>query len=189
MAFVRLLHLVAAPAPARFVSSATTARLPCSDCSRPFLPCDEVVEPLLGGDVLGEAAQGDHRGVRVAVVEPRHRHLPAGIEALPFASPRRVDGNQLDEAVPDVGLPSIRRVSAAHAPHPLIVRRLASERQGSRDTSTSSVWKKRERHQPRPGRRMRSSSRRRRLLGRPSPRTAFMPGAISRMTGGGLLSM
>ena len=41
---------------------------------------------------------------------------------------------------------------------------------------------------PPPARRIRSSSRRRRLLGRPSPRMAMMPGAISRMTGGGLLS-
>ena len=45
------------------------------------------------------------------------------------------------------------------------------------------------RDQPRGARRMRSSSRRRRLLGRPSPRIALMPGAISRTTGGGLLSM
>ena len=42
--------------------------------------------------------------------------------------------------------------------------------------------------QPGPARRIRSSSRRRPLLGRPSPRIALMPGAISRMTGGGLLS-
>ena len=39
-----------------------------------------------------------------------------------------------------------------------------------------------------PARRIRSSSRRSCLLGRPSPRIALMPGAISRMTGGGLLS-
>jgi hypothetical protein len=45
------------------------------------------------------------------------------------------------------------------------------------------------RDQPRGALRIRSSSRRRRLLGRPAPRTALMPGAISRITGGGVLSM
>ncbi len=39
-----------------------------------------------------------------------------------------------------------------------------------------------------PTRRMRSSSRRRRLLGRPSPRTTLMPGASSETTGGGVWS-
>ena len=43
-------------------------------------------------------------------------------------------------------------------------------------------------HPAPPIRRIRSSSRRRRLLGRPSPRIALMPGATSRTTGGGLLS-
>ena len=44
---------------------------------------DEVVEPLVGRHVLGDAAQGDHRRVGVAVDEPGHGHLPAGVDALP----------------------------------------------------------------------------------------------------------
>jgi hypothetical protein len=58
----------------------------------------------------------------------------------------------------------------------------------STDRTLASPARRSNGRQRRPSRNIRSSSRRRRLLGRPSPWTALMPGAISRTTGGGLLS-
>ena len=58
---------------------------------------DVVVEPLVGLHVLGDAAQGDHRGVGVAVDEPRHGHLPAGIDDAP--GPRRPPDRALTDSM------------------------------------------------------------------------------------------
>lgn len=43
---------------------------------------DDVVEPLLGGQVLGDTAQRDHRRVCMAVDQAGHRDLAAPVDAL-----------------------------------------------------------------------------------------------------------
>lgn len=43
---------------------------------------EDVVEPLLGRQILGHTAQGDHRGVGVAVDETGEGYLAVGVDAL-----------------------------------------------------------------------------------------------------------
>ncbi|CAM5745145.1 hypothetical protein SAFG77S_12474 [Streptomyces afghaniensis] len=63
---------------------------------------DDVVEPLLCRQVLGEAAQRDHRRVRVTVDQTGQGDLAAGVEALGGGQVRGPGGGRhgLDDPVP-----------------------------------------------------------------------------------------
>ncbi len=64
---------------------------------------DDVVEPVLRRQVLGETAQRHHRGVRVTVDQTGQRHLPPAVDPLVGRQPR--DG---------VGAGDLRHGSVAH---------------------------------------------------------------------------
>jgi hypothetical protein len=70
---------------------------------------DDVVEPLLGGEVPGEAAQRDHRRVRVTVGQAGQGDLAGGTDALGGGQNRGLGGgrDRLDGAVAhdDRGVP------------------------------------------------------------------------------------
>lgn len=64
---------------------------------------DDVVEPRLGGQVLGKPAQGGHRGVGVTVDQTGQRDLPAGVDPLVGRAPGDGPGvgHLLDDPVAD----------------------------------------------------------------------------------------
>lgn len=61
---------------------------------------DDVVEPLLGGQVLGESAQRDHGRVRVAVDQPGEGDLAACVDAVGggHRGPCRGGGHGVDDS-------------------------------------------------------------------------------------------
>jgi len=156
--------------------------------------------PARGARTTAPAAD---RGQRRAGRRRRDRHEAAGLRPVGQYGQRR-------QPAPGDRARGPRACRGAHdAPHPGPVRVRAGRREGAswpfsdghvhrRGAAVRLALARPARNrfgstaaapsQPPPLRRIRSSSRRRRLLGRPSPRIALIPGAISRTTGGGLLS-
>ena len=149
----------------------------------------EVVEPCRIPRRTARRTGDDVVGAVLREEEQRTSALPQDFAPVVDRTSRRVPAMGPDEMTPPCSRMSAITWSSNACLSKLIGRLPSLSSQRSRRPEKHALPATfRQRAQPRPSRRIRSSSRRRRLLGRPSPRTALMPGAISRITGGGLLS-